>query len=250
LESQHLAILGMSFTGSTIVSYALGALPGCSAVNEAHWLLDRPSEVCARCGDQCPAWSVEFRRGLLSTKAFYSDLRHRVRADVLITCDKDPEIYDRIEPAGQRSYLMLYRDPLAQAPSALKAAKLEGSHTDLDSFLNYWVDKNLQVLAKTTERGGGFLMRLEDFQAQPAEAMEKLCRAFGLPYTTAWKMYWMKSQHPIGGNFNPWSTLKDGDVNKVRIVRGDNYQRAENLHKDSAQFLDFLDSHRLNIRQL
>ena len=54
---KHIALGGMSFCGSTVLSYVLGSLPGFCNIGESHWLTDRTKTgeriFCARCGPTC-----------------------------------------------------------------------------------------------------------------------------------------------------------------------------------------------------
>jgi hypothetical protein len=256
MSFDHLAILGMSYTGSTIVSYALGALPQCSNVDEAHWLVDdaaaagRAPEFCCHCGPSCKIWTTEQRARLRASNTFYADVADVLGSEILVSADKDPQIYDRLEPGGDRRYLMLYRDPIAQSKSALKAAALEGSSTELRPFLNYWVDKNIELLARLAQHGGNRLLNLADFQANPTETIDKICRAYGLTYSADWETYWEKTHHSMGGNFNPFTYAQDGDLERLKIKTSPPSPHAPNDHEDSRRLLEFMDGHRMNLRLL
>ncbi|MGE4554460.1 MAG: sulfotransferase [Desulfovibrionaceae bacterium] len=90
-----IAILGLSYCGSTLLNLMLDSHPDIRGVGEI-WTLVTPdsglSTTCANCGEACPRFTPERRRALERTN-FYPDIAGFFPTDVLADSSKTLEWY-------------------------------------------------------------------------------------------------------------------------------------------------------------
>lgn len=212
----HTAILGMSFSGSTVLNYCLGSLPGCATISESHWLVEehpagrRPS--CRKCGKLCAVLTDDFRENLKSEPQYYDAIRARLDVDHLFSSDKNLKIYDRLEPGRNFSAVVLFKDPLYQLNSWFASMTRRGRHqsdADCEKFLRYYV-RYYRELLNAFIAGTKLFLSCHDFQTQPEAMLRVLCQHFRLQFDSCALRYWETDHHAIGGNFSPYQIFRKG----------------------------------------
>jgi hypothetical protein len=219
----HTAVLGMSFSGTTVLNYCLGSLPRSATISEAHWLVDehpagrRPS--CRRCGSACEVLTDQFRDRLVGEPDFYRTIRERLGAEHLFSSDKNLKIYDRLEPCRRFSAIVLFKDPLYQLNSWLSAMARGGKRITVSEcvdFLGYYVGYYESLLDEPVG-GTKVILSCQEFQRWPERTLKMLCTELGLVYEPSAVRYWETTHHAIGGNFCPYFAYRKGGEEAVRV---------------------------------
>ncbi len=130
-RSRHIAIMGETLVGSTLLGSLLGSLPGVVHAGEIQDLTRRYDKKtgraapidfekdspriynhCRLCGPRCKVFSKGFRAHLASDPIdFYSQLAQRLGADVLVTSDKAVTNKIDLDPLFGFDLLVLYKRP-------------------------------------------------------------------------------------------------------------------------------------------
>ncbi len=207
---RHIAIVGMAFCGSTVLSYVLGALPGVANVGESHWasVVGRNTR-CHYCGPACRYWTKPFFESLQADQAnWYARLGAQMERDVVVSSDKDRMHLDRFDPELDLDALILFRPPVDAWRSYI-AKKRKIVSATLDEYMRWWVDFHRKH-AQLPNRGNRYYVDFDAFRAAPARELEALCARLELPFAATALEYWMTPQHAIGGHFNPFQRLQEG----------------------------------------
>lgn len=210
---RHVAVIGMSFCGSTILSYVLGSLRGCATIGESHWLVDaHPSGKrlhCNRCGDRCEVLTDAFREGLAADRAgWYARIAAALGTDTLISSDKSLRHLERLAPERDYDALILFKRPDRHAQSHVRVMQRNGSDADIPGYFERWCDFHTKAIDGLDIRGEKLFLWIDDFLANPQSTLRRLAGWLNAPYDESALQYWVEAQHAIGGNFNPWHWLK------------------------------------------
>jgi hypothetical protein len=210
----------MSFSGSTVLNFCLGSLPGCATISEAHWLVDQHpggrSPSCRHCGPRCEVLSLDFRASLRESARFYDAIREQLGVQTLFSSDKSFKIYDRLAPGRDFSAIVLFKDPLYQLNSWKRTMDAAGRKEDNATFLRYYT-RYYRELIEGDVRGKKIYLPTHLFQTKPGRALKAVCRAFDLTFDASAARYWERTHHSMGGNFHPTSRIKKDGISAVRI---------------------------------
>jgi hypothetical protein len=212
----HLAIIGMSFCGSTVMSYVLGSLPGSATIGESHWIVDRTSDGrhlnCTLCGPACPILTPQLRKRVSSpATSWYDTLGRALGTRHLISSDKDHKLLRRLDPAGNRSELVLYKHPLDHFRSYVRALEGTGLSPAIDWYPTGW--SQFYAHRSHIEGKRAFLL-FDDFLDEPLLTLRLIAEWADIEFDGSALEYWQHIHHAIGGNFNPFQPRAD----KRRII--------------------------------
>lgn len=225
---RHIAINGMSFCGSTILSYVLGSLPECANIGESHWLVDlprdasSPRQTCHRCGPACRVLTDTLREELRlceSDGTWYGRIAQALHTETLISSDKDSGLLDRLDPARERHELVLFKRP----DRALLSHERATGRQDLGKW--YGRAYSAQYGSPPEISGTRNYLFLDDFLANPPEAIAALSSALSLKHDHSALQYWEHPHHTIGGNFNPYAKPEKREIVARPVVATDHVDR-------------------------
>lgn len=229
---RHVAILGVSYCGSTLLSLVLGALPGVANIGESHWLLEpRPGkarashrltadgfEQCLWCGTACPVVTGDLRRRLADQPhAFYQILADAHAADIIVSADKNYPHVIRRDPALHNDAVIAFRHPLRnwrsharRSDNADEAARLR--------YLENWAIAYTNFLDNFPNSGTEIVIDFDHFLTSPEKALRRLCLALDLPFSADALRYWSVRQHCVGGNREVRESLARNDTRALEIA--------------------------------
>jgi hypothetical protein len=238
---RHFAIIGMSFCGSTVLSYVLGALPGLATIGESHWINSEPlpgadPAMCGHCGMECEVLNADFLRQMRSSlQNWYPRLADRLGTRRLVSADKNLDLIIKYDPLLKLDPIFCFRSPLGSFQSYRRSANLgpdDGGLLDLPEYLSYWswfYENALQVPVQ----GERFFVNWDAFSAAPETELQWICEWLGVECDLSALFYWRKAQHAVGGNFSPWERMKISGEQVLHI------QRMEPVAADASDIASF-----------
>lgn len=216
---RHIAVVGVSFCGSTVLTYVLGGLPGVANVGESFWAADGSSHaVCRYCHPKpCPYWTPEFVAGLKeSQKDWYKRLAAQMKSEIIVSSDKIMRTLRRLDPELEFDALMSFRPPIdAYRSYRAKASPPAGKQLmGMQEYLSWW-SRVYQQGMDADNQGQRVCLEFEGFRKDPEGVLQRLCARLDLPYDPAALEYWKRPQHLIGGHFNAFG--EERGVSELRI---------------------------------
>lgn len=216
---RHIAVIGVSFCGSTVLTYVLGGLPGVANVGESFWAAEGSSHaVCRYCHPEpCPHWTEAFVAGLRENQQdWYKRLAAQMQSDIIVSSDKIVRVLRRFDPELELDALLSFRPPIdAYRSYRTKAVPPPGQELmDMNGYLSWWARLYKQGL-DADNKGKKVCLEFEGFRREPAEVLQRLCTALELPYDVKALEYWKRPQHLIGGHFNAFGDERG--VSELRI---------------------------------
>jgi SAM-dependent methyltransferase len=212
-----IAILGASFSGSTLVNSMLGAHPLIFGGGELHWLMnyDQRSE-CAICGKNCRFWTPEVRASA-SVGTMYHDIARMFGRPYIADISKMPSWYAnslKYYPDLPAVRVLLVKHPVRHVASFLKkkeefseygdpASVLSELRTFYDQFDLVGAAGQAAPAASLSATGVDFIVRYEDFVASPEAALLPILAALGLSIHPRMQLWASAEHHHIGGNVGP-----------------------------------------------
>lgn len=244
-DPRHVAILGVSYCGSTLLSLVLGALSGVANVGESHWLLepraDKPRsteeptpvfEQCVWCGVDCPVLTNELRRRLADNPdAFFQILAEAQEADIIVTADKNYPHVVRRDPDLHNDALIVFREPLRNWQSHARRSN-RTDEVARRRYLENWAIAYTNFLDNFPNTGTKVLVDFDRFLADPEDGLRYLCSALDLPFTTDALRYWQTRQHCVGGNREVRERLANEDARDLAI------RPQPEAHAEASSFTD------------
>ena len=199
------AILSTNYAGSTLLSFILGALPGCASGGEDHIVLppwkERRNLMCTLCGrgKPCPVLTQEVIQSCAPDNHW--DMLAQARGcDTYITSTKDYRTYQAtmgLRPDRDVRFLMLYRPPEYYIASAMKHNKT----THRTRSAKAWAAINRESMSWVD--AGGYpccVVSFDEFTRNPEGQLKKICTYLELPYEPAAIKYWNFEHHQFSGN--------------------------------------------------
>jgi len=234
MNLHHIALGAVSFSGSTILSYVLGSLPGSRSAGESHWLIDESSGGkllgCCQCGQECRVLTDSFREALRRDQTgWYERIGQQLGADILISSDKTPRLLDRFDPKRGFDLIIVFKEPRMQFGSYKKAMDRRSNPYNPEGYLKSWVDF-YKGISQYEICGQKIFLDSESFQQAPADIVCKLCGALDLRFDESCLNYWEADHHTVGGNFNPYSRLKSEPSRMAVTTQSDYPLTEEELH--------------------
>jgi len=209
---EHVAICGLSFCGSTVLSYVLGSLPGAGTIGESHWLVDPLPDGtllgCCRCGTACRVITPALRERLRTAGAdWYDIIGTALGPSVLVSSDKDHALLERLDPDGRRSELVVFKSPIDHLRSYVRALTSTGERPEVEWYPSGWAK---HYGHETCIRGRRAFLLFDDFLRSPSGCVAALADWLGLPFDPRVLEYWEFPHHAVGGNSNPFEPTNLG----------------------------------------
>lgn len=203
---EHVAICGLSFCGSTVLSYVLGSLPGAATIGESHWIVDPQPDgslwQCCRCGTACTVITPAFRERLRNAGAdWYDVIANTLGPQVLVSSDKDHGLLKRLDPDGRRSELVLFKSPIDHLRSYVSTLTRDGVRPEIEWHPRGWAQ---HYSHEPQIHGRRAFLLFDDFLRSPSGCLAALADWLDLPFDPRALEYWEFPHHAIGGNFDPF----------------------------------------------
>jgi len=217
----HIAICGVSYSGSTLLDRVLGSLPGVRSIGESHWLLksyhrrrqapfdfacDDPAHLpsCSICGPSCAVLNLDFRMDLAADPcSWYQKIAERLGTDILVSADKNVAKLLENDPLLRFDALVLFKSPEQAWSSTLD--KLPRDRDDgyyereLTLYLKKWVEAYGLLLDAFSPLGRKVFACFDDIALDPEGELRSICQKLGLPFDPA-ALRRTIPWHAIGGN--------------------------------------------------
>ena len=229
---RHVAILGVSYCGSTLLSLVFGALPGVANIGESLWLLEprgdqagsAPNhppdgfEQCVWCGNDCPVVTDHLRQRLADQpNAFYPILADAHGADIIVSADKNYPHVVRRDPGLHNDAVIVFRHPLKNWRS--HARRSTGTdEAARHRYLQNWAVAYTNFLDNFPNSGAKIAVDFDHFLGDPGTVLQDACLALNLPYTAEALRYWTVRQHCVGGNREVRQSLASNDTRTLEIA--------------------------------
>ena len=220
-----IGIIGAGYSGSTVLSFMLGSLPGCKTVGEDWHLMDETKRrvECWCCEDgQCPVFTPGFREGLTYRNA-WERLAGILETETLIVSDKLPFLYERYlnDNDVEIDFVLLYKRPEQFVHSSMRHT---GNSSRL-SGLQFWTNCNRQSMEFVQRHGRRYTTcSFEDLAETPRKELARICEALDLPYDAGAVEYWNHEHHSFGGNWtahlNIWGPDHPNTLRHMRLING------------------------------
>jgi hypothetical protein len=248
-----IAVIGWSYSGSTLVTAFAGAHPEIFGGGELHWLIRAPlhrESDCAICGRRCRLWTVE-RRAAIAPETLYHDASRIFGRRFVVDSSKNPPWFRRILPHYPdlpTSRILLTKHPVRQVSSELEkargtyvASQWEQILVDLRAFYEEVALSGEQPFRSkyfTGERvRADVLLRYEDFTTSPETVLSAALARLGLAYDPRMAAWQSAEHHHIGGNVGPTVQINNSTVNTAIAEKK---YRARGIFLDNS-FADVLD---------
>lgn len=264
-SGKTIAILGLSYCGSTVLNYVLDTHPSIYGGSELSRLFsERHSPSCAICGEECPYWTPE-RIAAISAAGpgqLYENLAALFRVPVI--CDSSKQlghVLNVMESDAHTEFLfvVLTKHPLRHVASFVtndfyKKARIlaeediantqETRHDEIMAFAMQAASRISDFHSLLTrrdkrlrQRGTVVTVTYESLMCDLPTALQPMLDFADLEYEPAMADYSAYEHHPIGGNMGPHvQTWKrhgvKGAWGATAGYRRTFYQQARNLVMD------------------
>jgi len=221
-EFQHIAIAGISFCGSTLLSMMLGSLEGVDNIGESQKLIvnletteDSPDyasslladriKPCKTCGPSCLVYAQDFRLALRENQEYwYTKIAHHGKSRILVSSDKNYHNIIRHDPGLKLDSIVLFKSPVTSCNSFYR--KFIDPEFDNHSEFNFdrvslaWLNSYKKFLDHYETNGQKVFLNFDRFSPDPDRHMRLVCEKFGLNYDPACLNSFAEGQHYFGGN--------------------------------------------------
>ena len=255
-----LGLVGLSFSGSTVLNYVLGSHKGVYGGSELYRLIDKDPDKhcgCSWCHDGCPVLTDE-RIAMLSRDDFYVPLSSFTGKDKIVDTSKNLPWFEKMFPRQAKqgvssSILLLTKHPLRHLAaymgwqhdylfkcglrSVVKRMLVDPStaFSRQKMHLSYWLDVIADFYEKfdtspLLKEFSHFRIKYEDFVERTAISLKEPLERWGLEFDPRAINYSNFEQHGVGGN---------GGV--IRMINTE--ERIKRFRSRSADYiLDFYDN--------
>lgn len=218
-----IGIVGLSYSGSTLLNYALDSHPEVYGGGELHWMEGKPHadgnvyNFCHLCRHDCPIWTPDNRTAVVAAERFYDAVARVVGKPVICDTSKMIEWFDRTIPAtgpetvidlhlmvkeiprhmGSIMHKALVRDAREAGRETITAADDAAIDAMLTGIHGYY-----RAIHKRFARGGLGVVRYERLIADYPGTTGRLLERAGLTFDPALAVnrIYDHPHHAIGGN--------------------------------------------------
>jgi len=212
----NICILGISFCGSTLLSYILGANKDIFSVGESSWVLyttknsgqskeriERANK-CKIC-QKCNFWTPEFKRTLTYSN-FFDSIKKRAKekynVDKIVYADKNHNQYNKFLKYGNQinKVILLFKRPEGFVTSYFYRDSKWSIKQILDLYC-WQYTANLKFIEGIDTQ----IIFYDDFALNPKKIVKELCNWLEVSYSDEMLEYWNRTSktHQIAGNANP-----------------------------------------------
>lgn len=267
-----LGLVGLSFSGSTVLNYVLGAHDGVYGGSEIYRLIDPDPELrsgCSWCRGQCAVLTDE-RIAAMNKDNFYSALAEHTGKKKIVDTSKTLAWFEDIFPRQARQGVslrlaLLTKHPLRQLAafigwqndylykcgmrSVIKRMLVDPTtaFSKTKMHVSYWLDVATDfydefAASPLLAEVPSLSVKYEDFVEHPAKALDEILSGWGLgfdPYSIDYSSF---EQHGVGGNGGV-TRMVDPELRMKRLrERGkgyilDYYKKCKGLTMDNT-YLD------------
>jgi tetratricopeptide (TPR) repeat protein len=268
-----IALIAISFSGTTMLNSLLGSLPDCGAVSESSSITcyaraklknrhqNREADFstatvkdlvpCDLCGHDCEVFDFEFRRKLQadSTNRFFK-YAQVLQCGTVITSDK--AWVSKMDPLERYYGIIQFRDPYNSFVSFQKRNHLffeNRSETEsIAAFVQFYKRAYNRFLHEQQPQSGRFVLHWESFVKDPAFHLKLICNTIGLDFDPDVIEHRKINQHTFSGNrfvrdkFKAVPTkhkIRKVDVNQVaKVLFEETTAMDQDLQQISAELMD------------
>ncbi len=224
-------VLGMSYTGSTMLGLMLGSHSRIAMLGEVHSV---STVGCTVCRDgECSVWSDAFRASLSGVPGVHQRVANRIGVDYVVDTSKTPPPWsswfkDTYDPAAHYVVVFLNKAPERIAASFALHRKQGQEAVDV---METWVafDEMCSAYMEQMQRRGAqvLLMRYEDLALFPDRELRRVLKPLRLAYEPGQEQFWNYEHHQIGGNTRAVSNLSPLDPRESQIINESEPQNVE-----------------------
>lgn len=219
---QHVAIVGVSYCGSTLLASILGGLPGVENIGESHWLINRKEGArsmaadfenddyqklshCFSCGSECKIFTRDFRAELQADPVnWYYQIAERLHCKTLVSADKNYVKLTEQDPLLRLDAIVLFKSPIQAWYSNYKKIDLPDSTmspiTDLEVYMQKWRSAYDSFLDQFDNRGDKIFLSFDAFCEEPEYHLRRLSMMLELKFNPVILEQAASGQHCFGGN--------------------------------------------------
>lgn len=251
-----IAVLGLSFSGSTLLNTILGAHPDIAGAGELFMLLARRREElfhteikCNRCSGGCAFWTEELIYGL-SADALYRRISKVFDKSILCDSSKAWQWFDFIQmftdKAVRFTYVVIVKHPIRHLASWLLnsggdifADKREMLLNLADMFERFYFRLSLYIQRQKDMGNKVFCLRYEDIVSNPQETLTPVLNTLQLEYVPAMDKCFEVAHHQIGGNDGTFFSTSKKWIKETNSIKKNYYEKKNGIFLDDKYKLIF-----------
>jgi len=220
-DIQHIALVGVSYCGSTLLSRMLGNVNGVENVGESHWLtskraagsgsaidfeLDDSSVIpeCFTCSYKCSVFTHEFRKKLQDNPInWYFKIARQLKGNKLVSADKNYVKLKKLDPTLTLDAVVLFKNPVQAWYSNYRKI---GENSDMnpiscvDQYMKAWTRSYTKFLDEFPNSGKKIFLSFDHFSKKPEQHMSLLLAMLNLDCNDINDLQKGDKQHYFGGN--------------------------------------------------
>lgn len=237
------AVVGMPYSGSTLLSFVLGSNPYVYNGADLHYLNNTKGGQCSLHKEKCDVLSQTGLEDIYSNfgnhDAWYDAISHHTGRPYVVDASKQLSFFEQVLPLTSKPVVViaLNKHPMRALASdlynrlfdrKLKLKKLDDIHVyikeneaEVKSFLHKRVNaifddvKAREALLESVKNRDNIVdivfMRYEDYLGNPGYEFGRLFEKFGLIFENNYLNYTQYEHHPITGNMGPiWKMRNAG----------------------------------------
>jgi len=209
----NIGILGISFCGSTLLSFLLGANKEIFSVGESHWLVIHKERNCAVCNG-CKFYTPEFKQSLTYSNLFNSiekRVKEKYDIDKIVYSNKNANNYKKCINDNTKidKFILLFKRPEGFVNSHIRHKFEKKKIVTVETALNLYHEHYIANF-KISEGTDTKIIFYDDLASQPKIILKNICDWIGVIYSDEMLSYWnvTSKTHQIGGNFSPYLAIR------------------------------------------
>lgn len=237
----NIGIFGISYCGSTLISYILGKHSDIFSVGESHWLIDKHPTgypqinhalctICrAICTEDCDFYTKDFIDSLTFlnlVEKIENKAKEKFNVKHILYSDKNLYNYDRLFHSNCKSMdkaIFLFKRPEGFIHSFLRHDAKNHKDRSEEQIFN----RGINLYSRTYQENRAWIEErkipviyifFEDFTKNPNRIIKHLCDFLEIPYEENLTSYWDSNNkfHQVGGNTSSQiSIFDDYRINEI-----------------------------------